>query len=129
VFSAATNPASLANMITGLAVFNYESYQPKRWHTAMIMWCFIIIPLICNLWFRKVLNTLETIGGIVHFVFFLVNIITLATLAKRSTNDYVFKTLTNDISGWKNPTIAFGLGLLTMTFPISGKPMLHFGVV
>jgi hypothetical protein len=40
----------------------------------------------------------------------------------------VFNTLTHDISGWTNPGVAFGLGLLTMTFPITGidfAPQLH----
>lgn len=111
----------MGNIITALIIFNNESYEPQRWHTAMIMWLFILIPIIFNLWFRKVLNTLETLGGIVHVVFFFVNIIVLGVLARRSTTDFVFKTLTNDLSGWTNPGISFGLGLLTMAFPIAGK--------
>jgi choline transport protein len=125
VFAAATNPAIIANLITGMAVFNHESYEPKRWHTAMIMWCFIIISLIFNIWFRRVLNTLESIGGVVHVVFFFINIITLTVLAQRSTNDYVWKTLTHNVSGWTNPAVSWGLGLLTMTGAISGKQKLH----
>jgi hypothetical protein len=84
------------------------------------MWLFILIPLVFNIWFRRVLNTLETIGGVIHVIFFFVNIITLTVLAKRSSTDFVFKTLTHDISGWSNPGVAFGLGLLTMTYPIAG---------
>jgi choline transport protein len=110
----------MANIITALIIFNTEDYEPQRWHTTMIMWLFILIPLIGNIWFRKLLNTLESAGGIVHIVFFFINIITLAVLARRSTNDFVFKTFTHNISGWTNPGIAFGLGQITMSYPLAG---------
>jgi choline transport protein len=87
----------------------------------MWMWFFIITPVIANLWFRKLLNSFQIIGGVCHVVFFLASIITLILLAERSTTDYVFKTITNDITGWTNPGVAFGLGLLTMTYPIGGE--------
>ncbi len=102
-------------------VFNSESYVVKRWHTAMLMWLFTIMPSIFNLWLRKLLGTFETIGGICHVVFFIVNIITLTVLARRSTTDYVFKTLTNDVSGWTNPAVAWVIGLLTVVWPVSCK--------
>lgn len=105
-------------------IFNNDSYEPKRWHTAMIMWGFICLPLLLNLYFRKLVNIFETIGGVCHILFFFINIITLTVLAKRSTNEYVFKTLTHDVSGWTNPGVAWGIGLLTVTFPISGKALL-----
>jgi choline transport protein len=107
-------------MITALAIFNYESYQPKRWHMTMIMWAVITIPLISNLWFRKMLNTLELAGGIVHVVLFIVSMAVLIALGKRSTPEFVFKTVTHDLSGWENPGIAWGLGLLTCTFSVVG---------
>ena len=87
----------------------------------MIMWAFILIPLVFNLYFRKLLNTFETIGGILHVVFFIVTIITLAALAQRSTTDFVFKTLVTDVSGWTNPAVSFGIGLLTVVFPVAGE--------
>ncbi|KAF2666911.1 amino acid transporter [Microthyrium microscopicum] len=126
IFTAAANPAALANMITALMIFNDETYSPKRWHTAMFMWLFIIVPVVFNIWFRKVINTLETVGGVIHIVFFIVNIVLLPVLAVRSSNDYVWNTLTNDLSGWTNPGVAFGIGLLTVTYPISGADgLLH----
>ena len=87
----------------------------------MLMWLYILVPLIFNLWFRRVLNSLETIGAITHTVFFVVSIITLTRLARRSTPGYVFGTLVNNISGWKNPVVSWGIGLLTVTFPVVGK--------
>ncbi|KAF2673819.1 amino acid transporter [Microthyrium microscopicum] len=120
IFTTAAGPASLANIVEALIIFNNDSYVPERWHVALLMWFFILVPFVLNLWLRKVLNALESLGGIIHVIFFIVNIIVLSVLARRSTTDFVFKTLTHDISGWTNPGVAFGLGLLTMTFPLGG---------
>jgi len=120
-FAAADTSANLANIVTAMAIFNNPNYSPQRWHTAMIMWAFILIPVVFNLYFRKVLNTLETMGGILHIVFFIVTIITLTVLAQRSTTDFVFKTLVTGVSGWTNRGVSFGIGLLTVVFPVAGK--------
>ncbi|KAF2185564.1 amino acid transporter [Zopfia rhizophila CBS 207.26] len=109
----------LSNMVQGLVIFHNETYEPKRWHATMFMWAFIVAPVLCNLFLRRVLNTLETIGGICHVLFFIVVIATLSTLADRSTPEFVFQTLTTDVSGWSNPGVAWSLGLLTTVFPIT----------
>jgi len=116
----AGNPAAIANTILGLAVFNYKNYQPRAWHTTLMMWGIIFIPFICNLWFRQLLNAFELLGGIFHLVFFISSIVTLAVTARRSTLSFVFGTLTTGQSGWTNPGVSWGIGLLTLTFAISG---------
>lgn len=121
ITATAASPAYLSNVVQGLVIFNYPAYVPQRWHATLIMWGFIVVPVVWNLWFRRLLNSLEMIGGICHVVFFICSVVTLAVLARRSTADYVFNTLTNDLSGWTNPAVAWGIGLLTVTFPISGK--------
>jgi choline transport protein len=73
-----------------------------------------------NLWFRQLLNTFELLGGLLHIIFFIASIITLVVLARRSTPDFVFNTLTTGQSGWTNPGVSWGLGLLTVTFAVSG---------
>jgi len=85
------------------------------------MWGFIVVPVVWNFWFRKLLNPLEMISGICHVIFFFVSIITLAVLSRRSTSEFVFDTLTHDLSGWTNPAVAWGIGLLTVTFPITSE--------
>jgi choline transport protein len=119
-FSTAASPANLTNMISALVIFNNPNYNPVAWHMALIMWAFILIPLVANLYFRRMLNTFETIGGILHFAFFIVSVVTLATLAQHSTADFVFKTLVTGVSGWTNPGVCFGIGLLTVVFPVAG---------
>lgn len=41
-------------------------------------------------------------------------------MGKKSSVGFVFTTLTQDASGWTNPAIAWGLGLLTVTYPLTG---------
>ncbi|OCL09436.1 amino acid transporter [Glonium stellatum] len=120
IFACAGPPTLISNMITALAIFNHESYRPERWHMTMIMWAVMLFPLISNLWFRKILNALELAGGAIHVVLFIITMAILIALGKRSTPEFVFKTVTHDLSGWENPGIAFGLGLLTCTFSIAG---------
>jgi len=74
-----------------------------------------MVPFILNLVARRVLNAFELIGGLCHFVFFIIAVVTLAVLGQRSTPQFVFQTLTTGISGWENPGVSWGLGLLTVT--------------
>ena len=120
VAGGAAGPAIIANVIIGLAIFNYDDYVPQRWHTTLIMWALIVVPFIFNLLFRKVLNAFELIGGICHFLFFIVTIATLTVLAERSTPQFVFQDFTQGLSGWENPGVTWGLGLLTVTYAVNG---------
>jgi len=120
VTGGASGPALLANIIIGLAVFNYDGYVPQRWHTTLIMWALILVPFIFNLFFRRLLNVFELIGGICHFLFFIVAIVVLSVLAERSTPQFVFQNLTQGLGGWENSGVTWGLGLLTVTFAVNG---------
>ena len=120
VAGGAAGPAIIANVIIGLAIFNYDDYVPQRWHTTLIMWALIVVPFIFNLLFRKVLNAFELIGGICHFLFFIIAITTLTVLAERSTPQFVFQDFTQGLSGWENPGVTWGLGLLTVTYAVNG---------
>ncbi|KAF2822394.1 hypothetical protein CC86DRAFT_300730 [Ophiobolus disseminans] len=83
------------------------------------MWALVLMPFIANFWLPRFINILETIGAICHVTFFIASIITLAALAEKSSVSYVFNTLTNNVSGWSNPTIAWSVGLLTVTYPLT----------
>src|SRR5262249_22767912 len=121
MFGTASATAFAANIMSALIIFNNSDYNPVGWHTAMFMWVFAFIALVFNLYFRHLLKALEMIGAILHVVFFIVTIITLAAMAERSSVDYVFKTLTTGVSGWTNPGVSFGIGLLTSVFPLAGN--------
>jgi choline transport protein len=119
-FACSGPTSSLATMITSLIMFNKETYVPERWHTSLIMIATMIIPLLCNLWFRKILTVVETFTGFLHICLFFVYIAVLAARGSRSDTDFVFKTVTTDMGGWSNPGVAWSLGLLSCTFALAG---------
>lgn len=119
-FACSGPPSILANMITSLVIFNNESYIPERWHTSLIMIAIMIVPLTFNLWFRKLLDTFESTGGILHICLFIVFVVVFVVFSPRSDPDFVFKTLTWEDSGWDNKGVSWGLGLLSMTFSVTG---------
>ncbi|KAF2183460.1 amino acid transporter [Zopfia rhizophila CBS 207.26] len=119
-FACAGPPSIIANIITSLTIFNYPDYESQRWHTSLVMCASIIFPLLFNLYFRKLLSAFELFGGILHIVLFIAMIVVLAVGGQKSSSEFVFKTLTNNVSGWENSGVAWGLGLLTVTFSVTG---------
>jgi amino acid transporter len=109
----------MSNTLSGLIIFNSPNYEPKAWHSTVFLIVFLLVPLVLNLYLRKIINYLETIGGIFHVVLFIAIIATLSTLAKRSTAEYVFTTLHTD-AGWTNNGVAFSIGMLAVVYPIGG---------
>ncbi|KAH7126611.1 amino acid/polyamine transporter I [Dendryphion nanum] len=84
------------------------------------MWAITVLPFLGNFWLRRILRYAEVVGAFCMVVFFFVSIITLLVMAEKSPASYVFSTLTHDTSGWTNPAIAWGIGLLTMAYPLTG---------
>jgi choline transport protein len=121
IFTVSAAQAALANIVTALIRFNNDDYVPHRWHTTLIICLFILLPLLPNLFFRKLLNAFEITGGICCIVFFIINIVTLTVLSPRSSNEFVWKTLIHESPGWSNPGIAWCLGLITPVSALIGK--------
>jgi len=36
-----------------MIIFNKDDYVYHHWHTAMLMWLFILVPLVFNLYFKR----------------------------------------------------------------------------
>lgn len=123
ICSCTSNPALLANIIVSLANFNKLAYVPQRWHVTLMMWAITLVPCVGNFWFRRILKPIEAIGAFLLVSSFVVSIITLLVMAEKSSASYVFNTLTHGPSGWENPAVAWGIGLLTMAFPLTGMPL------
>ncbi|KAL8706333.1 MAG: hypothetical protein Q9225_007967 [Loekoesia sp. 1 TL-2023] len=116
---AAASPAYLAFGAQALIALNNPSYAPQAWHTTLLMCAFIIPPVAANLWFKRILNWMETVGAIGHGAFWVATMIALGVAGSRSSNTFVWGTLTHDVSGWTQPGVAFGIGLLPIAFPIT----------
>ncbi|KAI9661717.1 MAG: hypothetical protein M1821_008955 [Bathelium mastoideum] len=70
VFAWQANIASVgyltASQIEGLAILNYESYTPERWHGTLIFWAVVVVSMFVNIFGIKILPQLETLVGVIH---------------------------------------------------------------
>lgn len=110
----------IATAITALLALYNPSYEEKAWHQMLLIWSMLLIALIFNLVLRRLLNSLETIGGICHVLFFVAIVIVLAVMGERSPSSFVFTKMINNVSGWTNKGVAFHLGLSAAFLPLSG---------
>ncbi|KAF2840590.1 amino acid permease [Patellaria atrata CBS 101060] len=116
----ALTPFLLGTITQGLIIFNYETYVPERWHATLLAWAFVAIPVIWNIYARKILPVVEIVGGVCHFIFFICTVVILCVMAPRSTPEFVFKTGVWDQSGWESHGVSWCIGLLSTTFPLVG---------
>ena len=114
-------PFVSAQAVQGLIILNSDTYVPKRWHSTLLMWAFLTIPVLCNVFGRKLLKAVEIVGGVLHVIFFIVTVTTLAVMSERSTAKFVFTESFFGHSGWNNQGVEWCLGLLSITSVLTGK--------
>jgi choline transport protein len=107
--------------VQGLIIFNHDTYVPERWHGTLLAWAVTAAPLFCNIFARKVLAPLELLAGAAHLVFFVVVIAVLLAMSPRSPASFVFTGTVFGASGWNAPGVEWCIGLLSATFPLSGR--------
>ncbi|KAF3491021.1 choline transport protein [Arthroderma uncinatum] len=108
-----------ANMIQGLVVVNYPSYEPERWHLTLIIFAMLIAEGLMNMYTFWLIPWVELLAGILHVVLFIVFVVVLVSMAPRHTPGWVFWDHTSS-SGWNNEFISWNLGLLTPTWGFVG---------
>ncbi|GAB1210774.1 hypothetical protein APSETT445_009572 [Aspergillus pseudonomiae] len=116
----ATSPFLIGTQIKALAVQSNPSYIPKPWHTTLIIWAVLLIPVAVNIYGRRLLPAVEVIGGIIHIVFFPAVLITLVVLGPRNSSEFVWTYFENSTSGWQNDGVIWSIGLLTAVYTFSG---------
>lgn len=116
----ALTPFLMGSLMQGLIIFNNENYTPKGWHTTLLSWASCLLPIVCNIYARRILAPLEIAAALLHILLFIAVIVVLAVMARRSTTDFVFTTTITGLSGWSNAGVQWSIGLLTVTFPLSG---------
>lgn len=114
-------PFFTGSQICGLLILNYPNYVYHGWHTTLIGYATVLIPLIFNIFARKTLRAIEIIGALLHTIFFVVFVVVLITLGGRNSAKYVFTANSGGVSGWENPTIEWCIGLLSAVFPLTGE--------
>jgi amino acid transporter len=126
IVSVAASLMIMATTTQGLIGLWDETYTAKPWHATLLMWGFLVLAIVCNLFLRKMLNVFETVGGVCHVLFFVAVIIILTTLGRRTDASFVFTTINAGISGWKDPGVCFNLGVIVTAGPLcSYDSVLH----
>jgi hypothetical protein len=87
----------------------------------MVMLAIIAPPLVWNLYFRKLAKSLEIIGAACYVLLFIVTIALLAVNGRWSNSKFVWNSVTTGVSGWNNPVLCWGLGLITVAAPMTGE--------
>jgi choline transport protein len=112
-------------ILQGLIILNDDSYIPKGWHGTLLAWSILALPLLCNVFARKLLAPVEVLGGILHIALFVVFIVVLVALSPRSSASYVFTETTTNLSGYSSGGVSWCIGLLSGAFPLAGMAVSH----
>ncbi|PWY86752.1 amino acid transporter [Aspergillus heteromorphus CBS 117.55] len=113
-------PYFIGTEIEGMAVLSHPEYEAKRWQGTLLMWAVLILPIIINIFARRVLAVIEVAAGVMHVIFLPVTIATFVILAPRNSNAFVWDTFVSGLSGWQNPGVVYSVGLLGVITPFSG---------
>ncbi|TKA64346.1 hypothetical protein B0A55_09544, partial [Friedmanniomyces simplex] len=116
----ALNPFLMGSMIQGCIILCNESYVPQGWHTTLLAYASMALPIFCNIYARRLIAPLEIASAVLHVLLLIVFVVVLTCMARRSTSDFVFETSFYGFSGWSNQGIQWSVGLLAVIFPIGG---------
>ncbi|KAJ5481873.1 amino acid permease [Penicillium sp. IBT 31633x] len=113
-------PYFIGTQIQGMIVLAHPEYELVRWRGTLLMWAVAIIPIIINVFARRVLGAIEVSAGIMHVVFLPVTIAVFVILAPRNPDWFVWDTFVGGLSGWKDSGVTFSVGLLGVITPLAG---------
>ncbi|KAJ5490466.1 Amino acid/polyamine transporter I [Penicillium expansum] len=113
-------PYFIGTEIQGMVVLAHPEYELVRWRGTLLMWAVAVIPIIINIFARRVLGGIEVAAGIMHVVFLPVTIAVFVILAPRNPDSFVWDTFVGGLSGWKDSGVVFSVGLLGVITPLSG---------
>ncbi|KNG82807.1 amino acid permease [Aspergillus nomiae NRRL 13137] len=113
-------PYFIGTQIQGMVVLAHPDYELVRWRGTLLMWAVAIIPIIINIFARRVLGAIEVAAGIMHVVFLPVTIAVFVILAPRNPDSFVWNTFVGGLSGWKDSGVVFSIGLLGVITPLAG---------
>ena len=116
----ALNPFLQGSMIQGCIILCDATYVPQGWHTTLLAYASMVLPMFCNIYARRLIAPLEIISAIMHVLLLIVFVVVLVLMARRSTTDFVFRTSIFGVSGWGNEGVQWSIGLLAVIFPIGG---------
>ncbi|KAL3443948.1 amino acid/polyamine transporter I [Aspergillus insuetus] len=113
-------PYFIGTQIQGMIVLAHPKYKLVRWCGTLLMWTVAIVPIITNIFARRILRGIEYAAGIMHVIFLPVTIAVLVSLAPHNPDSFVWDTFVGGLSGWKDSGVVFSIGLLGVTTPLAG---------
>jgi hypothetical protein len=116
-------PFFIGTQIQGMLVMANPEYEIVRWRGTLLMWAVALVPMVINIFARRVLPGVEVAAGIMHVVFLPVTIAVLVILAPRNPDSFVWDTFVGGLSGWKDSGVLFSVGLLGVITPLSGTSL------
>lgn len=117
------SPYFIGTEIQGMIVLAHPEYELQRWRGTLLMWAVAIIPIIINIFARRVMGGIEVAAGIMHVVFLPVTIAVFVILAPRNPDSFVWNTFVEGLSGWKDSGVVYSIGLLGVITPLSGTSL------
>ncbi|KAJ0414045.1 amino acid/polyamine transporter I [Aspergillus carlsbadensis] len=113
-------PYFIGTQIQGMVVLAHPEYELVRWRGTLLMWAVALVPIIINIFARRVLVGIEYVAGIMHLVFLPVTIAVFLSLAPHNADSFVWDTFVGGLSGWKDSGLVFSIGLLGVITPLAG---------
>ncbi|RDH33974.1 amino acid permease-domain-containing protein [Aspergillus welwitschiae] len=115
----AVGPYLVGTEIQGLLVQNYPSYNPEGWHGTLLVFAVLFLPLLVNIFARRLLAPVEVLSGVIHILSYPAIMVVMIVLGQRHTNDFVWTEFVTDQSGWHDKGVIYSIGLLTAAFTLS----------
>lgn len=109
----------LANIVTVIVGASYPDMVFTGWHVILIMYAFLVVLGLLNMYAFWLIPWLELMAGLLHVILWLVYAVVLLSLASRHSSSFVWFEKSN-MSGWSNDFVSFNLGTILITWGFVG---------
>lgn len=107
----------MSTLIQGVVVLSQPTYEPKQWHTVLLIWAIMLFAVFVNSTTGRALAKFEGVVLILHLAGFFGILIPLVYLAPHNEPSAVFNTFYN-MGGWSSQALSFLVG-----FPFGAGPL------
>lgn len=119
VSSLAGSTSSMANILLGLVTVNHSEYVYRPWHLTLLIVAQLLVVGAINVFAFRSVPWLETIGGALHVIIWIIFIVVFAIRGGKSDASFVFFERSAS-SGWTNGVVSWNLGLLVTSWGFVG---------
>ena len=110
----------VATLIQALITTDHTAYSPTGWQATLLLWAVVLISLLLNTVFNRVLPVLEIFILLFHVLVFFAIIIPLVYLSPHNSSKYVFTTF-NNAGGFSTVALASFVGMTGNALAFVGK--------